>query len=259
MDSQRQMPGASYAAEGNEENTNIVETLIVNRCKRKRRSKIHPIWDKFKEIQKPLGRIIVCTKCSEELGIRSNTTVLKNHWNSKHKDEPLSSKETSVLSEESRTNDSDTELNSAAEWICKMLPCEQCPRNVTSVSAQECSSILDEILFKLTEEQKQNRDNNSLLASRKKPWVLNCLHMTQNISRGIDPIKYWNGYLSTEWHIIATFALDILSISGSGAPIEAVFSQAEIATTSRRNKTGSELLNAQLIIYCNRDILHQIS
>lgn len=154
---------------------------------------------------------------------------------------------------------SDTELNSAAEWICKMLPCEQCPRNVTSVSAQESSSILDEILFKLTEEQKQNRDNNSLLASRKKPWVLNCLHMTQNISRGIDPIKYWNGYLSTEWHIIATFALDILSISGSGAPIEAVFSQAEIATTSRRNKTGSELLNAQLIIYCNRDILHQIS
>ncbi|KAI1710120.1 hypothetical protein DdX_10793 [Ditylenchus destructor] len=101
--------------------------------------------------------------------------------------------------------------------------------------SQESSSILDEILFKLTEEQKQNRDNNSLLASRKKPWVLNCLHMTQNISRGIDPIKYWNGYRSTEWHIIATFALDILSISGSGAPIEAVYTHTCASLLSKKD------------------------
>ncbi|KAI1707318.1 hypothetical protein Ddc_14868 [Ditylenchus destructor] len=94
------------AAEENEDMTNIVEeTSIANRCNRKRRLKVHPIWEKFEEVHKPSGRIIVCKKCSGELGIRSNTTVLKNHWNYKHKDEPFSWKETSTLSQESDTND----------------------------------------------------------------------------------------------------------------------------------------------------------
>lgn len=153
---------------------------------------------------------------------------------------------------------SDIDLNTAAEWICKMLPSEQLMQEVPSVLNHESPSVLDSILHKMTDERKQNQGNHSQSTLRKKSWVLQCLHRIQNISQGTDPVKYWNANLSTEWHAIASFALDILSISGSGAPIEAVFSQAEIATTSRRNKTGSELLNAQLIISCNRDILGQI-
>ncbi|KAI1692612.1 hypothetical protein DdX_21156 [Ditylenchus destructor] len=258
MDLPQEMLATSHAAEGTEQNANIDEASAVNRCNRKRRPKIHPIWKNFKEVRKPLGRILVCKTCAGELGIRSTTTVLKNHWNTKHKDEPLSSIETSILSQESNiraTNINKAFINVLAipsisinsflhsdmrEFLSLLNPSFQVPKSHTTLRnmlVKEC-------------------DQESTL--RKKSWVLQCLHRIQNISQGTDPVKYWNANLSTEWHAIASFALDILSISGSGAPIEAVFSQAEIATTSRRNKTGSELLNAQLIISCNRDILGQI-
>uniref|UniRef100_A0A915DZV0 G-protein coupled receptors family 1 profile domain-containing protein n=1 Tax=Ditylenchus dipsaci TaxID=166011 RepID=A0A915DZV0_9BILA len=46
----------------------------------------------------------------------------------------------------------------------------------------------------------------------------------------IDAIKYWTGFLNSDWNTLAIFALETLSIPATSAPIERIFSQAGIAT-----------------------------
>uniref|UniRef100_A0A915CSF1 HAT C-terminal dimerisation domain-containing protein n=1 Tax=Ditylenchus dipsaci TaxID=166011 RepID=A0A915CSF1_9BILA len=57
--------------------------------------------------------------------------------------------------------------------------------------------------------------------------------------------------MDTEARAIAIFALEVLTIPATSAPIERIFSQAGLATTAHRNKTSFDLLNSQLVVYCN--------
>uniref|UniRef100_A0A915D0B1 HAT C-terminal dimerisation domain-containing protein n=1 Tax=Ditylenchus dipsaci TaxID=166011 RepID=A0A915D0B1_9BILA len=68
----------------------------------------------------------------------------------------------------------------------------------------------------------------------------------------IDPLKYWSNMLCTEYRSVAVLALEVLSVPATSAPIERVLSLAGLATRNQRNRTMIDLLNAQLIVYCNQ-------
>ncbi|KAI1723450.1 hypothetical protein DdX_03610 [Ditylenchus destructor] len=123
MDLPQEMLATSHAAEGTEQNANIDEASAVNRCNRKRRPKIHPIWKNFKEVRKPLARIFVC-----EMNIQ-----LKMIYNSDAEDYNPIYLIAAALDPNTIGILSDIDLNTAAEWICKMLPSEQLMQEVPSV------------------------------------------------------------------------------------------------------------------------------
>ena len=53
-------------------------------------------------------------------------------------------------------------------------------------------------------------------------------------------------------------AFKILPVSGTGAPIERIFSLAGLITFGQRNQTKTDLLSAKLLVYVN-DYLNPIS
>uniref|UniRef100_A0A915ENH5 HAT C-terminal dimerisation domain-containing protein n=1 Tax=Ditylenchus dipsaci TaxID=166011 RepID=A0A915ENH5_9BILA len=63
----------------------------------------------------------------------------------------------------------------------------------------------------------------------------------------VDATNYWCSYLSSDCHQLAVFALEILSVPATSAPVERIFLQAGLATRSLRNRTEFSLLNSQLI------------
>uniref|UniRef100_A0A915ES43 HAT C-terminal dimerisation domain-containing protein n=1 Tax=Ditylenchus dipsaci TaxID=166011 RepID=A0A915ES43_9BILA len=84
------------------------------------------------------------------------------------------------------------------------------------------------------------------------PLRVNCFaHALQLSSVGIDPLKYWASMMNTDARPIAVFAIKVLAIPATSALIERIFSQAGLATTKHRNRTAFELLNSQLVVYCN--------
>ncbi|KAI1717143.1 hypothetical protein DdX_06873 [Ditylenchus destructor] len=131
MDLPQEMLATSHAAEGTEQNANIDEASAVNRCNRKRRPKIHPIWKNFKEVRKPLARIFVC-----EMNIQ-----LKMIYNSDAEDYNPIYLIAAALDPNTIGILSDIDLNTAAEWICKMLPSEQLMQEVPSVYHLKLSAI----------------------------------------------------------------------------------------------------------------------
>uniref|UniRef100_A0A915DPU2 HAT C-terminal dimerisation domain-containing protein n=1 Tax=Ditylenchus dipsaci TaxID=166011 RepID=A0A915DPU2_9BILA len=68
----------------------------------------------------------------------------------------------------------------------------------------------------------------------------------------IDAMKYWTSLLNLDANPIAVLAIEVISIPVTSAPVERIFSQAGMATATHRNKASFELLNAQLVVYCNR-------
>lgn len=65
---------------------------------------------------------------------------------------------------------------------------------------------------------------------------------------------YWKN-VSCEFEFLQHLALTNLAIPASSAASERVFSQCDIATKDRRNRTQFKLLNLKLIIHLNKKML----
>uniref|UniRef100_A0A915DFG9 HAT C-terminal dimerisation domain-containing protein n=1 Tax=Ditylenchus dipsaci TaxID=166011 RepID=A0A915DFG9_9BILA len=95
-----------------------------------------------------------------------------------------------------------------------------------------------------------NDDRSAESSQADKSWIQQALNRVKS-SVGIDPLKYWAPLMNTDSRHIAMLAMEVLAIPATSAPIERVFSQAGMATCKHRNRTEFELLNSQLIVYCN--------
>uniref|UniRef100_A0A915DQW7 BED-type domain-containing protein n=2 Tax=Ditylenchus dipsaci TaxID=166011 RepID=A0A915DQW7_9BILA len=96
------------------------------------------------------------------------------------------------------------------------------------------------------------RNQNEIVQAGARSWIRESLDKVRDASSsGIDPLKWWANLMNTSVKQIAIFAIDVLSIPATSAPIERVFSQAGLACAKHRNRTSFNLLNAQLIVYCN--------
>uniref|UniRef100_A0A915CX19 HAT C-terminal dimerisation domain-containing protein n=1 Tax=Ditylenchus dipsaci TaxID=166011 RepID=A0A915CX19_9BILA len=85
--------------------------------------------------------------------------------------------------------------------------------------------------------------------------VAEALQDAGNGGNKIDAIRYWTSFINSDCSTLAILALEVLSVPATSAPIERIFSQAGIATKGYRNKTKFQLLNAQLVVYCNSNIM----
>uniref|UniRef100_A0A915E9V1 HAT C-terminal dimerisation domain-containing protein n=1 Tax=Ditylenchus dipsaci TaxID=166011 RepID=A0A915E9V1_9BILA len=127
-------------------------------------------------------------------------------------------------------------------------PITELPENPnTSLNA-----TLDQILGELAAENRNTRNQRDVIVSSAKSRIRELLNRVLNASAiGVDPLKWWCNLIDSNSKQIATLALEVLSIPTTSAPIERVFSQAGLATARHRNRTSFELLNSQLVFYCN--------
>uniref|UniRef100_A0A915DGU0 HAT C-terminal dimerisation domain-containing protein n=1 Tax=Ditylenchus dipsaci TaxID=166011 RepID=A0A915DGU0_9BILA len=120
----------------------------------------------------------------------------------------------------------------------------------------EPMSELDLLLSEIADEQLKKRQKEEGTYSGAKSWLKSILTRGMaaraSCATPIDPLKYWSNMLCTEYRSVAVLALKVLSVPATSAPIERVFSLAGLATRNQRNRTMIDLLNAQLIVYCNQ-------
>uniref|UniRef100_A0A915DUX1 HAT C-terminal dimerisation domain-containing protein n=1 Tax=Ditylenchus dipsaci TaxID=166011 RepID=A0A915DUX1_9BILA len=150
----------------------------------------------------------------------------------------------------------DSDLAKCADWIRQMLPEDR--RTIIQPVVGDANNTLDNFISRLKKDAQSSRRSTEAKGSRSKSWILNALHSVQDVGNGgndVDAVKYWSGFLSSDWHALAVLALQVLIVPATSAPIERIFSQAGLATRGLRNRTNVSLLNSQLIIYCNGTVI----
>ena len=76
----------------------------------------------------------------------------------------------------------------------------------------------------------------------------------ESLSEDADPFDYWLSHQST-FPLLSAIAVDILSIPGSSAPVERVFSVAGESTTGRRNRLSEHNLEREVLLRKNKHFL----
>uniref|UniRef100_A0A915DWV9 HAT C-terminal dimerisation domain-containing protein n=2 Tax=Ditylenchus dipsaci TaxID=166011 RepID=A0A915DWV9_9BILA len=133
-------------------------------------------------------------------------------------------------------------------------PITELPENPNTL----LNATLDQILGELAAENRNTRNQRDVIVSSAKSRIRELLNRVLNASAiGVDPLKWWCNLIDSNSKQIATPALEVLSIPATSAPIERVFSQAGLATARHRNRTSFELLNSQLVFYCNIECLER--
>uniref|UniRef100_A0A915EU67 HAT C-terminal dimerisation domain-containing protein n=1 Tax=Ditylenchus dipsaci TaxID=166011 RepID=A0A915EU67_9BILA len=154
----------------------------------------------------------------------------------------------------------ESDLEKAAEWIRQLLPSDQDQQvsRKMPVTSPSSNATLDKFICQLNSEAHGNRRRTEGRSSQTKSRILNVLHIVQaagsSAGEALDPIIYLCNYLSSDWHSMAILALEILTVPATSAPIERIFSHAGLASNGNRNRTNFNLLNAQLVVYCNDSV-----
>uniref|UniRef100_A0A915DHJ0 Trimethylguanosine synthase n=1 Tax=Ditylenchus dipsaci TaxID=166011 RepID=A0A915DHJ0_9BILA len=152
-----------------------------------------------------------------------------------------------------------TDIKCSVEGCRKTLKLHGQPRNLLSFELLNCPiSLIDE-------EETESAPLTGLAkllakASGKKRAAksTNCALNIESIKADLkevgerlevqNPIGYWDSALNTIFCLLATLAMEILAIPTTSAPIERVFSQADLATSRHRSRTEILLLNSQVYL-----------
>ena len=74
---------------------------------------------------------------------------------------------------------------------------------------------------------------------------------TDCLADNADPIEYWLNHQTT-YPLLSLVAIDTLSISGSSAPVERVFSTAGDSTIRKRNRLSDHNLEQEVLLKKNK-------
>lgn len=73
------------------------------------------------------------------------------------------------------------------------------------------------------------------------------LESTDSLVDDADPLEYWLNQQAT-YPLLSSVAIDILSIPGSSAPVERVFSMAGHSTIGKRNRLSDHNLEREVLL-----------
>ena len=77
---------------------------------------------------------------------------------------------------------------------------------------------------------------------------------TDSLADNTDPIEYWLNQQVT-CPLLSSVAIDILSIPGSSAPVERVFSTADDSTIGKQNRLSDHNLEWEVLLKRNKHFL----
>uniref|UniRef100_A0A915EI10 HAT C-terminal dimerisation domain-containing protein n=1 Tax=Ditylenchus dipsaci TaxID=166011 RepID=A0A915EI10_9BILA len=124
--------------------------------------------------------------------------------------------------------------------------------NTTRTTSFALNATLDQLPGELASENTNARKQKEIVQASAASRIRETMNRVLGASSpGMDALKYWANMINTDARPIAVLALEVLSIPATSAPMERVFSQAGLATARHRNRTSFELLNHQLVVYCN--------
>uniref|UniRef100_A0A915DBD9 HAT C-terminal dimerisation domain-containing protein n=1 Tax=Ditylenchus dipsaci TaxID=166011 RepID=A0A915DBD9_9BILA len=124
--------------------------------------------------------------------------------------------------------------------------------SITCDTRNTLDSTLGQVLVEMAAENRNARDQRRSQQPGVMSWIRQTLNKVNTASSvGVEPLKLWANMLKTDAKNIAILALEVLSIPATSAPIERIFSQAGLASSKHRNRTSFDLLNSQLVVYCN--------
>lgn len=77
---------------------------------------------------------------------------------------------------------------------------------------------------------------------------------TDSLTDTADPIEYWLNHQAT-YPLLSSVTIDTLSIPGSSAPVERVFSTAGDSTIRKRNRLSDHNLEREVLLKKNKHFL----